>query len=73
MEKYTLQADADAPWDENPDLPGVSSEKQTFVDEDALNEPFEPVNDAFSGLRDLGDWVIEFLSELFSGAFGNIL
>ena len=67
MKEYVLQSGDAA------DLPGYKEEKQTVVDENQVNEAFEPANDAFSGLRDLGDWVIEFLTELFSGAFGNIL
>ena len=67
MKEYVLQSG------DTVDLPGYKEEKQTVVDENQVNEAFEPANDAFSGLRDLGDWVIEFLTELFSGAFGNIL
>ena len=67
MKEYVLQSGDTA------DLPGYKEEKQTVVDENQVNEAFEPANDAFSGLRDLGDWVIEFFTELFSGAFGNIL
>ena len=66
MKDYYLQS-GDA------DLPGYSEEKQTVVDENQVNEAFEPANDAFSGLRELGDWVIEFLTDLFTGAFGNLM
>ncbi|NIM25182.1 MAG: hypothetical protein GTN35_05920 [Nitrososphaeria archaeon] len=67
MKEYFLQSG------EMTDIPGYKEEKQTVVDESQVNQAFEPANDAFSGLRDLGDWVIEFFTELFSGAFGNIM
>ena len=53
MKKYFLQTDA--PWD----VPSISQEKQTMVDEDQINETFEPANDAFSGLREAGDWLFD--------------
>ena len=67
MNKYFLQADA--PWD----VPSISQEKQTIVDEDQINESFEPANDAFSALNDLGDWIVEFFTDLLSGVFGTIM
>ena len=71
MKEYFLQADVDseAPWD----VPSIESEPQQFVNEDEINEGFEPANDAFQGLRDLGDWVIEFFTDFFSGIFGTIM
>ena len=35
------------------DIPGITEEKQTMVDETKVNEAFEPANDALSGLREL--------------------
>jgi len=55
------------------DIPGYSEEKQTVVDETQVNEAFEPANDAFSGLREAGDWIIEFFTDLFTQLFGNIM
>ncbi len=66
MDKYFLQADA--PWD----VPSIESEPQQFVDEDQINEGFEPANDAFSALNDLGEWIVEFFTDLLSGVFGTI-
>lgn len=48
-------------------------ERQQVFDEGQVNETFEPANDAFSGLRDAGDWVISFFSDLFTQIFGNIM
>ena len=67
MKDYFLQADA--PWD----VPSIEGGEQNIIDEDQVNQTFEPANDAFSGLRDLGDWVIEFFTDLFSGLFGTIM
>ena len=55
------------------DIPGFTEEKQTIVDEDEINESFEPANDALSGLRDAGDWIINWFSEVFGQLFGNIM
>ncbi len=55
------------------DIPGISEEKQTIVDEGSINETFEPANDALSGLRDAGDWIINWFSEVFGQLFGNIM
>jgi hypothetical protein len=55
------------------DLPGITDEKQTVVDEDQVNEAFEPANDAFSGLRDAGDWIIQTISDLFNQIFGSLM
>ena len=55
------------------DIPGFSEEKQTIVDEGEINEVFEPANDALSGLREAGDWIINWFSEVFGQLFGNIM
>ena len=55
------------------DIPGFSEEKQTIVDEKQINESFEPANDALSGLREAGDWIINWFSEVFGQLFGNIM
>ena len=55
------------------DIPGYTEEKQTIVDEEAINESFEPATDAFSGFREFSDWVIESVKEFFSQVFGNLM
>ncbi len=65
--KFYLQADQ--PWD----IPGIEDKPQEFVDEDQINETFEPANDAFSGLREAGDWLIQTISDIFSQLFGNLM
>ncbi|MGA0297414.1 MAG: hypothetical protein ACO3K2_08815 [Nitrosopumilaceae archaeon] len=55
------------------DIPGISDEKQTVVDENQVNEAFSPVNDAFSGLREAGDWLMNMISEFFADTFGNLM
>ena len=55
------------------DVPGYREEKQTAVDENEINEAFEPANDAFSALNDFGDWVVDFFTDLLSGLFGTIM
>ena len=55
------------------DIPGFTEEKQTIVDEESINESFEPANDALSGLRDAGDWLIQTISDIFSQLFGNLM
>ncbi len=55
------------------DIPGFSEEKQTVVDEEAINESFDPANDALSGLREAGDWVIQSITDLINQLFGNII
>ena len=67
LSKYFLQTEQ--PWD----IPTVEDKPQEFIDEDQVNESIEPVGDAFSGLRDAGDWVIEFFKDLFTQLFGNIM
>ena len=55
------------------DVPGYTEEKQTVVDENEINEAFEPANDAFSALNELGDWIVDFFTDFFSSLFGTIL
>ena len=55
------------------DIPGFFEEKQTVVDEEAINESFDPANDALSGLREAGDWLIQTISDIFNQLFGNIM
>ena len=55
------------------DPPGYKEERQTVVDETQVNEAFDPANDALSGLREVGDWVIDFVSDTFNQLFGNLM
>jgi len=55
------------------DIPGYTEEKQTIIDEEAINESFEPATDAFSGFREFGDWVITSISDLLQQVFGNLM
>jgi hypothetical protein len=55
------------------DIPGYSEEKQTIIDEDAINESFEPATNAFSGLREFGDWVIGSITDFLTSVFGNLM
>ena len=55
------------------DIPGMTDEKQTVVDETKVNKAFEPVNDIFSGLREAGDWIIQSISDLLNQLFGNLM
>ncbi len=67
LSKYFLQTEQ--PWD----IPTIEDKPQEFFDEDQVNEGFEPANDAFSGLRDAGDWLIQTISDIFSQLFGNLM
>ena len=67
LSKYFLQTEQ--PWD----IPTIEDKPQEFFDEDQVNETFEPANDAFSGLRDAGDWLIQTISDIFSQLFGNLM
>ncbi len=55
------------------DIPGYVEEKQTVVDEEAINESLDPVTDALSGFREFGDWVIESITDLLTSVFGNLM
>jgi len=55
------------------DIPGYTEEKQTIIDEEAINETFEPATDAFSGFREFSDWLIGSISDLLQQVFGNLM
>ena len=55
------------------DIPGYSEEKQTVVDEDQINESFDPANNALDGLREGGEWLFDSIVEFFASLFGNIM
>jgi hypothetical protein len=54
------------------DIPGYTEEKQTIIDEDAINESIEPVTDAFAGFKEFTDWLFASISDFFSQTFGNL-
>jgi hypothetical protein len=68
LSKYFLQAQQ-----EFKDPAIVREEKQTIVDEVEVNEAFEPANDAFSGLREAGDWLIQTITDIINQLFGNLI
>ncbi len=67
MKEYFLKSG------EMKDIPGYREEKQTMVDENQVNEAFEPANDAFFELRETGEWVFEFISDSVTQAVGYFL
>ncbi len=70
MEEYYLQV---GQYEEFKDIPGFTEEKQTIVDEEAINESFEPVNDALSGFREFTSWIIDSISDFLNQVFGNLM
>ena len=55
------------------DIPGYSEERQTIIDEEAINESLDPVSDALSGFREFGDWVIASITDFLTQVFGNLM
>jgi len=55
------------------DIPGYVEEKQTVVDEEAINKSLDPVSDALSGFREFGDWVIASITDMLTSVFGNLM
>lgn len=55
------------------DPPGYKEEKQTMVNEDQINEAFNPANDTLLGLREVGNWVMDFVSDFATQIFGNLM
>ena len=45
------------------DLSINTEDKQTLLDENQVNQAFEPVNDVFEGIREIGDWIFDFASD----------
>ena len=66
MKEYYLQGG------EFTDIPTIEDEPQTMVDEEQINESFEPANDALSGLREAGDWLINTIVDFFTQIFGSL-
>ena len=65
MKEYFLQTD----------IPGFNSteEKQIMVNETQFNEAIQPVNSAFSGLKEVGDWVFFMISNMINDIFGKMI
>ena len=40
-----------------------TEDKQTMIDETQINQTFEPANDIFEGIREMGDWIYDFVSD----------
>ena len=55
------------------DIPGYTEEKQTVVNENQVNQAFEPANNIFDSLREAGDWMVDFFSDLINQIFGNLM
>ena len=55
------------------DIPGYKEEKQTVVDEEAINETLDPVTDSLSGFREFSEWIIDSVANFFQQVFGNLL
>ncbi len=51
------------------DIPGYTEEKQTIVDEDQINEGFDPANNALDSLREGGEWLFNMIAEFFANLF----
>jgi len=57
LKEYFLQAS------EPNDFAVYTEDKQTMVDENQVNQAFEPANDIFDGIREAGDWIFDFVSD----------
>jgi len=55
------------------DIPGYVEEKQTVVDEAAINEQLDPVSDALSEFREFSEWVIDSITGFLTSVFGNLI
>jgi hypothetical protein len=64
MKEYFLQA--------NMPHSNVNKGVQTIINETHVNRTFEPANDAFTSLREGGDWIFEMISNFIDQIFGNI-
>ena len=54
------------------DIPTIEDEPQSMVDENAINESFDPANNALDGLREGGAWLFNMISDFFTQLFGNL-
>ena len=63
MKEYFLKAS------EPNDFAIFKEDRQTIVDENQVNQAFEPANDIFEGIREAGDWIIDFVSDFSNQVF----
>jgi len=49
-----------------------SEEEQIIINETEVNKTFEPATNAFSALREGGDWLFELISNFLDQVFGSI-
>ena len=54
-------------------MPMYTEEKQNIVNENEVNEAFEPANNLFDSLREAGDWLVDFISDIMNQLFGNLM
>ena len=54
-------------------MPMYTEEKQKIVNESEVNEAFEPANDLFDSLREAGDLLVDFISDIMNQLFGNLM
>lgn len=66
LEKDYLQIPA-------PSLDYVEGEEQTIVNETEVNETLGPANDAFSQLNEIGNEILEFVSNYLNQIIGYFL
>jgi len=53
------------------DIPGYKEDKQTMIDEGQINHIFDPANGVFSELKEIGDWIFDFISDLGTQVIGH--
>jgi len=51
------------------DIPGYTEEKQTLVDEDQINQQFDPANNIMDQLREGGEWLFNMIADFISSLF----
>jgi len=51
------------------DIPGYTEEKQIIVNENQINEQFDPINDALDGLREGSEWLFDMIVDFFASLF----
>jgi len=49
-----------------------SEEEQNIINETEVNKTFEPATNAFSGLREGGDWLFDLISNFLDQVFSSI-
>ena len=54
------------------DLPTIKDEPQTMVDEEQINESFDPINNALDGFREGGEWLVGMIADFFTQIFGSL-